>query len=570
VRIPRCSTSWSISWTALNSKPSVLVEVRSKWDAVAGDWQPARSATMSLGSFIDRVRRRLNRPNLLLAEISDATSKLVKATEDTSRDVDARLERFDGRLEGFDAQLEAFDARLEGFDARLERFGKLIDDKIMNFEVAVKNLVQDKIENLEQSLNSNDHIRSLERELVIKIKDQQNSFDERLLRVQERIQEGVATQLREVNGRLGRYVETQMDTLLRLGLNRTSDERCQVQSTAPPVAVSAPRRRIPMNKLEEYRGIFDGLDPFRGPIPKGYMVDCLGVLTDGRFRTRFGIDPDKIGGAYIETTFPTMDGLRREDWFEFANWVIAAREARGRYVVMTLGAQFGIQGVGACVTLQRVNPMPFKLVAVEPEPENFLWLHRHLIDNGINPKDHWLLQMAMSDRNEPVFFPVGSPGAGTHNCISTNDPGHRLILAENIISSGKTDEILRRLMTSNSTGIIKDLPSQEGDARVEIKSVSAITLRDLLSPFEVVDYLESDIQESEIVVFPPHLDLLRKKVRRIHIGTHGNQIHDELHNMFEQAGWEMVFSYAPDTRYESELGSFTTNDGILTVRNPDL
>jgi hypothetical protein len=76
----------------------------------------------------------------------------------------------------------------------------------------------------------------------------------------------------------------------------------------------------------------------------------------------------------------------------------------------------------------------------------------------------------------------------------------------------------------------------------EIKLVSAITLRELLRPFERIDYLEADIQQSEIVVFPPFIDLLRKKVRRIHIGTHGKDVHWTLHDLFAENGWEIVFS----------------------------
>ena len=104
----------------------------------------------------------------------------------------------------------------------------------------------------------------------------------------------------------------------------------------------------------------------------------------------------------------------------------------------------------------------------------------------------------------------------------------------------------------------------------EIKLVSALTLRDLLAPFERVDFVEADIQQSEARVFPPFVDLLRKKVRRIHIGTHGADTHRLLHALFADKGREIVFGYPPQARYESDLGSFEVNDGVLSVRNPDL
>jgi hypothetical protein len=106
------------------------------------------------------------------------------------------------------------------------------------------------------------------------------------------------------------------------------------------------------------------------------------------------------------------------------------------------------------------------------------------------------------------------------------------------------------------------------NATGEIKLVSSITLNELLGPFDLVDYLEADIQQSEILVFPAFIDLLSQKVRRIHIGTHGKDVHWELHNLFEKNGWEMVFSFEPNAVHESALGTFETNDGVLTVKNP--
>src|SRR6202043_3816436 len=99
----------------------------------------------------------------------------------------------------------------------------------------------------------------------------------------------------------------------------------------------------------------------------------------------------------------------------------------------------------------------------------------------------------------------------------------------------------------NTTGLSRVLlPGTE--FRAEIQVVSAVTLRELLSPFDRVDYLESDIQQSEIEVFPPFIDLLRRKVRRILIGTHGQDVHMTLHELFADNGWDIVFSYKPNSK----------------------
>lgn len=322
-----------------------------------------------------------------------------------------------------------------------------------------------------------------------------------------------------------------------------------------------------MNKLQDYANVFDGLKPWAGQVPKGYLVDFLGTLTDAKFRVMFGIDPGTTGGDYIQTRLPTIeDG---EGWFEAVNWILAARAARGRYVMATLGACYGAQAVGSYRALQLLNPMPYKLVAIEPEPDNYEWTRRHMRDNGIDPDDQWIAKSAISARTDPVLFPIGSPGSGAQNCVATNEDFSRKTYAEEIIAAGRSADVLRNLMTTNSTGITKSLVPGE-NFPAEIKMVSAITLQDVLSPFDVVDYLESDIQQSEVNVFPPFMDLVKRKVRLVHIGTHGVGVHKILLQLFERDGWEIVFNYEPNSKFASPLGNFSTNDGVLTTRNPSL
>jgi hypothetical protein len=190
-------------------------------------------------------------------------------------------------------------------------------------------------------------------------------------------------------------------------------------------------------------------------------------------------------------------------------------------------------------------------------------------DNGIDPDNQWLLKSAIGARNDPVLFPIGSPGSGAQNCVATNEDASRRIYANEIISAGRATEVLRNLMTTNSTGITKDLVPGE-NFPAEIKMVSAITLQDILGPFDVVDYVESDIQQSEILVFPPYMTLLKRKVRRVHIGTHGREVHNTLLQLFQRDGWDIVFNYEPNSTFSSPLGKFSTNDGVLTAVNPNL
>lgn len=322
-----------------------------------------------------------------------------------------------------------------------------------------------------------------------------------------------------------------------------------------------------MNDLERYQHIFDEIVPWSGIAPAGFTVDFLGTQVSKDFRvwrqpTQF------VDGRMVVLKRPRL-GVEHHDetWFEAVDWFLAAREARERFVMVTLGANYGYQAVACSRALQRLNPLPMKLVAVEPIPENVAWIRRHMRDNGIDPDEHWIIQAAVSGDNEPVLFPVGAPGVGAQNCISTNEPAARRQYVDDIIKSGRLEEALRGLLLHNSTGLRKVfIPGRDWFG--EIKFVSAVTLADVLGPFDWVDLLEADMQESEIVAFPPFRALIKKKVRRIHLGTHGRVVHRTLHQMFHDDGWEIVFSYEPESLTESAFGPVKTNDGILSVRNP--
>jgi hypothetical protein len=325
-----------------------------------------------------------------------------------------------------------------------------------------------------------------------------------------------------------------------------------------------------MNDLPAYVDIFDEITPWCGVIPAGFTMDFMGNRTRKKFLERWGYHPAFIDGGDLQMERPHLaNGENGEFWFEAADWVLAAREARDRYVMITLGALYGYQAVGSHRALQLLNPMPYKLVAVEPIPANMEWVRCHMRDNGIDPDEQWLLQTAIGPTNEPSLFPVGSPGLGAQNCIASNELDARNRYLEEFIAGGRTEEALRNLLLRNSTGLQHEIIKGEGDFG-EIRLVSTVTLADVLDPFERVDFLEADIQQSEIVVFPPFRRLLKRRVHRIHLGTHGKDVHESLARMFADDGWDIVFSFEPDSVHQTDLGAFATNDGILSVRNPDV
>lgn len=538
---------------------------------------------------------------------TDRVNDLLAATERTREAIDNLTDRF---IERMDRVNQALDNQATSANERLDRLYQAADNQASAINERLDRLYQtadnqstSTNERLDRLYETSDHLagdlnKRLD-QLVETVTNQSTGANERL----EAVVKAITNQSTASNLRLDRVISavrgsddstkiatSQADLapvgakpspVLALKGRAAQDDTTAQWLDSSPAPLPLPRwskselpkgangGSIPVttNALQRHQPLLKALEPWSGPVPKGYLVDFLGILTDAHFRALYGIDPAKTGGTYVRTEIPQMHGENGEWWFETINWLEAAHEAREHFVMITLGASYGAQAVGAYRALQIINPLPCKLVAVEPVPENCLWVRKHFRDNGIDPEAHWLINAAISDRNTPVFFPIGGAGSGANNCMSTDTPAERKILAEQLIVQGKAGDTLRNLMLNNTTGVIKDLLPDQG-VTGEIELVSAVTLRDVLSAFDRVDYLEADIQQSEIRVFPPFIDLLKKKVRRIHIGTHGKENHEMLVTLFKRSGWEIVFDYPPNGTFNCELGSFELNDGVLTVLNP--
>jgi hypothetical protein len=302
--------------------------------------------------------------------------------------------------------------------------------------------------------------------------------------------------------------------------------------------------------------------PWSGVVPEGHVVDFIGILMPGKFIwNRTG----PFAEHYESTSLPTLQ-THDEGWFEIADWLASTHDASGRYVAISIGAALGYQLVGAWKVLQVINPMPSLLVAVEPVPENCNRMRSLMALNGIDPDDHWIIQAAVGTDHDPILFPIGAPGSGLTDCIGTNSAESRLAYFEMLRSRGHCERALENILLNNSTGMTHNLGRGYSG---EVKFVSAVTLRDVLLPFDRVDLLEADIQ-TESIVFSPFIGLLSQKVRRVHLGTHYHESHAELRALLSDAGWEIIFDYLPNSHYDTARGPLDLNDGIISARNPRL
>lgn len=301
--------------------------------------------------------------------------------------------------------------------------------------------------------------------------------------------------------------------------------------------------------MAKHHPVFADIPRWHGVVPSGYTVDFLGVKT----RWKYG---EKMPGATFEPQkamaheplLPPFD----EEYFEWIDLIEAVKAAKGQFVMVELGAGYARWIVRAVAALQQLNPMPYRLVAVEPEPTHFEWLKEHLRDNGIDPAEHELIMAAVNGTGERVRFWVGNPSGWYGQAIAPGPVGS-----------------LKQRIAAWACSAFGRRPSAEGDD-VNIVWVKAVTLDQILTKHDRVDLIDLDVQGAELDVLSAAIEPLNRKVKRLHIGTHSAEIEEGLRKLFSSHGWENVNDYRCPSVNPTPYGEIEFEDGVQTWVNPAL
>lgn len=317
-----------------------------------------------------------------------------------------------------------------------------------------------------------------------------------------------------------------------------------------------------MNDLGHHVGAFNALQGWRGAVPDGSVANFLGVITDSTFLELYSPSNSTmtVGDDHVAEVPGVSDG---ELFFEFAAIYEAVRAAEGQFTMVELGGGYASRCVDANAALKRYNPLPARFVVVEAEPTHFLWAREHMRVNGIDPDEHWMINAAVSDSCQPVLFLVGE-GVYYNSII---DEQESLSYCDKIVETGMEKEAMRNLICTGQLGAKIPYKSLAGEHIHDVKFVSARPLSDILQPLGTVDLLDVDIQGSEVTVLPAAIKSINRKVKRLHLGTHGAAIHTFMWEMFFENEWICEYDYPPNAVVETEWGDFRTSDGILTFVN---
>jgi FkbM family methyltransferase len=269
--------------------------------------------------------------------------------------------------------------------------------------------------------------------------------------------------------------------------------------------------------------VFRRFDRYAGGAVPGFNLNFIGQRSNPTFD---GQDLSKASSA----DYPQVS----DESFEWIAVLEAVLEAQKTFTMFELGAGYGRWLVAAvCAARQQRPDLSFKLVGVEPEPTHFRFLHQHFLDNGLDPKDHQLIEAAVNATGETVHFIVGHPEEW---------------YGQAIVPEGF---IMQAYPTARTT------------------QVSAVKLVDLLESHSYVDLIDMDIQGAELGVVLSSIDAMTAKARRAYISTHSPDIHSKLAHTFTAAGWTLVEIYGwTGDKEETQFGPITFSDGIQYWLNP--
>jgi len=301
-------------------------------------------------------------------------------------------------------------------------------------------------------------------------------------------------------------------------------------------------------------GLVD-VTPWSGQLGACRATNFLGVLSPR--------DPkDDRPARAVTTRAPVVaDGEGFSEWVSTSQ---AITRADKRFTMVSLGAHYGGPMVSAVHLLRAIKPMPHRLVGVEGDPNMCAMVKDHFAENSVGTSSLTLINAVVGADNKPVIFPCTTTRTGANAAISAAPAIEMLV--QSIKEAGHTDQAFAALLRDGTTGLFANLNGT--DVKAELRLMSTLTLGDILGPLDHVDYLEIDIQSAEHSALPPFIELIGRRVGWVHLGTHGQGVHDAMADMFRDHGFRIEIDWNPETTYETPDGSFRTQDGVLAVANP--
>lgn len=285
---------------------------------------------------------------------------------------------------------------------------------------------------------------------------------------------------------------------------------------------------------------------FKGKVPLGFFPTSIGVITRCEFSITPGSDPD----FEFDIREPPLDN----EYFEWIDILETVAARSGSFAFCELGAGYGRWSAAAALACRQRN-RPFHAIMVEAEPKHAEWAELHAKDNDFEAS---VIKAAVGAERGAMEFVVQQAtedvGASDPNIwygqALARDAGLNFAQA----TTGAKNYFGHKMKVANGWGAIE---------------VPVITLADALGDRDVIDLIDADIQGGEADVFCSAMDLVNRRVRAIHIGTHSHTVEDRLRAAFNAHGWRTKWDFPCQTkRVSTPYGPVDFGDGVQGWVNP--
>jgi FkbM family methyltransferase len=314
---------------------------------------------------------------------------------------------------------------------------------------------------------------------------------------------------------------------------------------------------------------------YEGPGVSGYIIDFLGIKT----RTSYICQLPKEGGVVEGYPIPVSFHATAVEW---AGVLRAVLEADSQMVAVELGAGWAPWLVTAARAAALIGIPRVSLIGVEGCKEHCEYMTTHFLDNGLNPDHHTLIHGVVGTTDGIAEFPLlPDPSA---------DYGARAIFADKAqagVGYAKRSRLLLRRLGRKGVRVVragirslrdnwKGIRANGSNGSKQpalnertILRVQRFSLSTLLRSFTIVDLVHVDIQGDEYDVIASAPQILKKKVKRLVIGTHSRAIEQNLLDQLAGHGWVLESEESCKFLQQGDK-MLLTRDGCQVWRNPIL
>lgn len=264
---------------------------------------------------------------------------------------------------------------------------------------------------------------------------------------------------------------------------------------------------------------------------------------------------NRVEQDWASRRLPVVD----ENYFEWIDVLMSARDAGDSYTMIELGAGFGRWGVRGGLAARHRGVRDIKLAFAEAEPKHLGWLKTHLADNGFSADETDIFGCAVSDHDGTETFLVQGPEE-FHDGSDVPWFGQSLFRCAFDTAQEKRAAALGEQYCGHP---VKVFPN---DWRgIEVPKRKAL---DILGHYPSIDLLDMDVQGEEGRIVESAIHHLNQACRRLHIGTHSRDLEAQLRTLLSAHGWLCIRDYACNTTVETPFGAVSFCDGVQSWLNP--